>query len=70
MTLKVDVKFEGKVTHEGKMTWSSVNFYVSSRKSENLHFDGFLLPKAYKFTAKRCLSWDSRVMQALKKNWL
>ena len=25
-----------------------VNFHVSSRKSENLHFDGLLLSKAYK----------------------
>ena len=25
-----------------------VNFHASSRKSENLHFDWILLPKAYK----------------------
>ena len=25
-----------------------VNFHVGSRKSDNLHFDGFLLSKAYK----------------------
>ena len=29
-----------------------VNFYVSSRKSENLYFNGLLLSKAYKFSAK------------------
>ena len=30
------------------MTRNLVNFHASSRKSENLHFDGLLLPKAYK----------------------
>ena len=31
-----------------KMTRNSVNFHASSRKSENLHFHGLLLSKAYK----------------------
>ena len=52
MTLKGDVKFKGKLIHEGKMTRNLVNFYVSSRKSENLYFNGLLLSKAYKFSAK------------------
>ena len=51
-----------------------INFYVSSRKSENFYFDGLLLSKAYKFSAKNlhksCVSWHWRVMQALKKKWL
>ena len=49
MTLKGNAKFEGKLTCDLKNDIRSfVNFYSSSRKSENLHFDGLLLPKAYK----------------------
>ena len=29
------------------------NFHTSSQKSENLHFDGLLLPKAYKVLDKK-----------------
>ena len=60
-----------------KGTYESTNlvkFHVSSRKSEILHFDGFLLSKSYKVSAKKVqksyLSWHWRVMQSLKKNWL
>ena len=31
-----------------KMTKNLVHFHASSRKSENLNFDGLLFPKAYK----------------------
>ena len=38
-----------------------VNFHASSRKSENLHFDGLILSKAYKVldekVQKRYVSW-------------
>ena len=48
MKLKGDTKFKGKLTHGLKNDIrNSVNFHVSRRKSENLHFDGFLLFKAY-----------------------
>ena len=51
-----------------------VKFHVSSRKSDILHFDGFLLSKSYRVSAKKVqnsyLSWHWRVMQSLKKNWL
>ena len=51
-----------------------VNFHASSRKSENLHFDGILLSKAYKDLdekmQKSYVSWHWRGMQSLKKNWL
>ena len=30
------------------MTRNFINFHASSRKSENLHFDGLVLSKAYK----------------------
>ena len=50
------------------------NFHVTSQKSEILHFDGFLLSKSYKVSAKKVqksyLSWHWRVMQSLKKNRL
>ena len=51
-----------------------VNFHVSSRKSENLHFNQILLSKAYKDldekAQKSYVSWHWRVMQSLKKNWV
>ena len=49
MTLKGNAKFKGKLTRglENGIR-NLVNFHVSSRKSENLHFDGHLLSKAYK----------------------
>ena len=51
-----------------------VKFYVSSRKSDILHFDGLLLSKSCTVSAKKVqksyLSWHWRVMQSLKKNWL
>ena len=49
MTLKGDAKFKGKLTCGLKNDIRNlVNFHASSRKSENLHFDGLLLSKAYK----------------------
>ena len=49
MTLKGDAKFKGKLTPGLKNDKRNlVNFYASSRKSENLHFHGLLLSKAYK----------------------
>ena len=51
-----------------------VKFHVNIQKSEILNFDGFLLSKSYKVSAKKVqksyLSWYWKVMQSLKKNWL
>ena len=50
MTLKVDLIFKEKMTGGLKNdTRNLVNFYGSSRMSENLHSDGIVLSKAYKF---------------------
>ena len=48
MTLKGDAKFKGRLTLDLKNDIRNlVNFHASSRKSENLHFDGLLLSNAY-----------------------
>ena len=75
MTLKGNTKFKGKLTCGLKNDLRNlVNFHASIRKSENLHFDGFLLSKAYKDLDEKVkkiyVSWHWRVMQSLKKNWL
>ena len=75
MTLKVDAKFKGKLIRGLKNDIRYfVNFHVSNRKSENLHFDELFLSNAYKGldekVRKSCASWHWRVMQSLKKNWL
>ena len=49
MTLKVDALFKEKLTGGLKNGIRNLNnFHGSSRKSENLHFDGLLLYKPYK----------------------
>ena len=49
MTLKGDAKFKGKLTRGLKNDIRNlVNFHASSRKSENLHFDGLVLSKVCK----------------------
>ena len=49
MTLKGDAKFKGKLTRGLKNDIRNlVSCHTSSRKSEDLHFDGLLLSKAYK----------------------
>ena len=75
MKLKGNAKFKGKLTGCLKNGIRNlINFYASSRKSENLHFDGLLLSKAYKVfdgkVQKSYVSWRWIVMQSLKKNWL
>ena len=44
-----------------------INFHESSHKSENLHFDGLVLSKAYKVldekVQKSYVSWHLRVIQ-------
>ena len=48
MTLKGDAIFKERLTDGLKNDARNlVNFHASSRKSKNLHFDGFVLSKAY-----------------------
>ena len=51
-----------------------VKLQVSSQKSEIFYFDEVLLSKLSNVSCKKVmqsyLSWDWRVMQRLKKNWL
>ena len=50
MTLKSDAIFKEQLTGGLKNDIRNlVNFYGSSRMSENLHSDGIVLSKAYKF---------------------
>ena len=50
MTLKGGAKFKGKLTRGLKNDIRNlVNFHVSSRKTEYLHFDGCLLSKYLEF---------------------
>ena len=54
MTLKTDAKFEEKLTLGSKNHMRLlVNFYVSSGKSENLHFAVLLLSKSHYGSAKK-----------------
>ena len=75
MTLKGVAKFKWKLTCGLKSDIRNlVNFYVSSWKSKNWHFDWIRLSKVYKYldekVQKSYVSWHWRVMQSLKKNWL
>ena len=57
MTLKSDAQFKGKLTRGLKNDLKNlVNFHASSRKSENLHFDGIVLSKAYKVLDEKAMS--------------
>ena len=52
---------------------NSVNFHYSTQKSEKLYIDGLFWFKAYVSVRKflrNFVSWQWRVMQSLKKNWL
>ena len=54
MTLKSDPNFEEKLTFSLKNYMKNlVSLSASSRKSENLHFDGLLLFKAFNVWAKK-----------------
>ena len=57
MTLKSDAQFKGKLTRGLKNDIKNlVNFHASSRRSENLHFDGIVLSKAYKVLDEKAMS--------------
>ena len=75
MTLKGVAKFKRKLTCGLKNEIRNlVNFYASSWKSRNWHFDWIRLSKVYKYldekVQKNYVSWNWRVMQSLKKKWL
>ena len=63
MTLKSDAIFKAKLTGGLKNDIRNlINFHASSRKSEDLHFDGFILFKAYKVLdekVQKCMSHDT-----------
>ena len=54
MELKGDAKFKEKLVRGLKNDIRSlVSFHARSRKSENFHFDGFILSKAYKVSDEK-----------------
>ena len=54
MTLKGDSKLKGKLTRSLRNGIRNlVNFHASSQKSENLHFDGLVLCKAYEVSGEK-----------------
>ena len=72
MTLKGNAKFKGKPTCGLKNDIRNlVNFRASRQKSENLHFDWILLPKAYKDLDEKIQElcfMTLKSVQSLKKN--
>ena len=56
-----------------KMTKNLVNFLASSRKSENLHFEGLVLSKWYKVVdeklQKSYVQWHLRTIQRKSNSW-
>ena len=66
------VSWHWRLMQNLKENWLLANFHASSWKSGNLHFDGLLLSKAYKYlnekVKKSYVSWYWRVMQSLKKS--
>ena len=71
MTVKGDPKFKGKLTRGLENDIKNfVKFNSSSQKSENLHFDGLLLSKAFKVlnekVQKSDVSWHWRVIHKEK----
>ena len=74
MTLQGDAKFKGKLTRGFKNDIGNlVSFHASSRKPENLHFDGLALSKAYKVldekVQKSYASWHWRMMEIKYNFW-
>ena len=75
MTLKSDAKFAEKLTFglENDMM-NMTNLHRNTRKSQNWNFEGILLSKVETVWAKNLhrsyVSWQGRMMQNLKRNWL
>ena len=76
MALKIDIKFERKLTCASKNDMKNfANFHQSViRKSEKLNFYWVFLSKIENVWAynlqKSYVSWKWRMMQKLKKTWL
>ena len=75
MILKSDTKFEEEPDCHCKNDMRNlVNFHLGTWESQNLHFDGLLISKVYKVSAKKLqrsyLSWHWTVMQNFKTNLL
>ena len=71
----LSLKFYILSTKGAHQSTNLVKFHLDSQNfSEILHFDGLLLNKSYKVSAKKVqksyLSWHWRVIQILNKNWL
>ena len=64
----------GRKTNLFQKWQESYQFWPEHSKSQNLHFDWFLLCNIYNFWPKKLqrnyLSWHWGVMKSLKKNWL
>ena len=75
MTMKNDAKFEEELTCCFKIDMGSLmNFDLSTWRHKKFSLECARLSKVYMVWAKKVkrsyLSWHSRVMQNLKKNWL
>ena len=69
MTLKGDAKYKGKLTRGLKSDIRNlVNFHAISRKSENLHFNGLILSKAYKVLDEKVQKSTVLCLMALKSD--
>ena len=73
MAMKDGPKFKGKlILFLKKEIRYLVKFHANSQKSENLHFVGIILSKAYidlnEKAQKSYVSWHWRVIQSLKKS--
>ena len=67
------LKFYVLSTKRACQNTNLVNFYLSSRKSKTLHFDGLLLFKSYKVSAKKVQKLSLITLQSdakFKKNWI
>ena len=74
MTMKNNAKFEEELTCS-KLAWRIWRILIRALKNlKNLHFNGLLLIKGYNVWAKKVhrgyVSWQWRLMQNLKENWL
>ena len=62
MTLKGGAKFKEKlICGLKKDIRNLVNFYMNSRKSENLHFDRIILPKAVLLYPRKRKTYSQRI---------
>ena len=74
MALKIATEFEGKLTCASKNDLRNLAIFHQSTKSQNRNFDDILLFKVKNVWVQNLqgsyLSWQWRMMQNLKRNWL